>query len=135
MTYFPIEDPNVEQAFASFPATERAGLMALRELIFETAARTDGVGTLQETLKWGQPAYLTAETKSSSTIRLGLPKQGGFAIYAHCQTSIISDFHSLFPDGLTFEGNRAVHFRADEALPLEKLEMLVPSALTYKLKR
>jgi hypothetical protein len=41
---------------------------------------TPGVGALHETLKWGQPAYLTPETRSGTTLRLGVPKSGGYAI-------------------------------------------------------
>ena len=104
------EDPKVAARFASFPEPARTGLLALRGLIFEAAAETPGVGALEETVKWGQPAYLTPETKAGSTIRLGLPKEGGFAIYAHCQTTIIADFQSMFPDDFTYGGNRAIHF-------------------------
>lgn len=131
----PFEDPDVETKFAWFPEPARAGLLTLRSLIFETAETTPGVGELEETLKWGQPAYLTPETKSGSTIRLGLPKQGGFAIYTHCRTTIIPDFQSIFPDDFVYEGNRAIHFEDSEALPLEKLRLLIRSALTYHLKR
>jgi hypothetical protein len=35
---------------------------------FDAANASKGVGALQETPKWGQPSYLTPETKSSSTI-------------------------------------------------------------------
>lgn len=132
-TDYPIEDPKVVSVFASFPENERNGLMALRELIFETARKTEGVGRLYETLKWGQPAYLTPETKSGSTIRLGLSKQGGFAIYTHCRTSLLSDFQFIFPKEFTYEGNRAIHFHAGVPLSLGRLEMLVRSALTYHL--
>ncbi|MEZ5992737.1 MAG: DUF1801 domain-containing protein [Planctomycetota bacterium] len=134
-TKYPFEDPSVERAFSLFPETERVGLMALRELIFDTARKTEGVGELLETLKWGQPAYLTPATKSGSTLRLGCPKQGGFAVYAHCQTTIISDFQSAYPDDFNFEGNRAVHFKTGRKLPLRTLEVLVRSALTYHLRR
>jgi hypothetical protein len=130
---YPFEEPNVEAAFAAFPANERSGLMVLRKLIFDTAQKTEGVGKLLETLKWGQPAYLTPETKSGSTIRLGLPKQGGFAVYAHCQTTILSDFQFIFPEEFAYEGNRAIHFQVGAQLPLDKLEMLVRDALTYHL--
>jgi len=132
-TRYPIQDPAVERAFLSFPEEERSGLLALRELIFETAEKAEGVGELRETLKWGQPAYVTPVTRSGSTIRLGLPKQGGFAIYAHCQTTIISDFRSRYPEAFKFEGNRAVHFTAGQKLPLAKLKTLVEAALTYHL--
>lgn len=130
----PITDPDVKARFSAFPAPERAGLLELRGLIFETAAATPDVGVITETLKWGQPAYLTGVSKSGSTIRLGQPKHGGFAIYTHCQTSIISDFQSIFPHDFTYEGNRAVHFKDHETLPLEKLRLLIRSALTYHLK-
>jgi len=130
----PFEVPNVEFKFAAFPAPPRTGLLALRSLILETAQATPGVGAICETLKWGQPAYLTAETRSGSTIRLGLPKQGGFAIYTHCQTTILSDFQSVFPDDFVYEGNRAIHFSDSDALPYEKLRLLIASALTYHRK-
>lgn len=125
------EDPDVERAFAAFPAAERQGLLALRRLIFEVAASTAGVGPLQEALKWGQPAYLTPKTKSGSTIRLGLPKSGGFALYTHCQTSLISDFQAIFPDDFAYEGNRAVHFRDSAGLETDKIALLIRNALTY----
>ncbi len=63
-------DPAVEAAFGAYPAPVKAKLLALRRLIFDTAKRTKGVGALEETLKWGQPSYLTPETKSGSTIRI-----------------------------------------------------------------
>ncbi len=131
----PFSDPNVEAAFAAFPEPQRTGLLALRRLIFETAAEMPEVGTLEETLKWGQPSYLTPETKSGSTLRLGVPKQGGFAIYAHCQTTIISGFREFFPEDFVFEGNRAVRFTDPGALAADKLTLLIRRALTYHLRR
>ena len=133
-TRHPFEDPEVEAIFAAFPAQERAGLLTLRELIFDTADQTHGVGPLLEALRWNQPAYLTPRTKSGSTLRLGLPKQGGFAIYVHCQTTIIADFRADFPDGFVYEGARAIHFQPGQTLPLAQLEVLVRRALTYHLK-
>lgn len=127
----PFEDPNVERAFSAFPDEVKNGLLRLRGLIFDVAARTEGVGRLEETLKWGQPAYLTPETKSGTTIRLGCPKAGGFAIYVHCQTSIVSDFQALLPDDFDYEGHRAIHFATAVDLPAEKLELFIARALTY----
>lgn len=129
----PFDDPEVEAKFRLYPVPARKGLLVLRALIFETAGATPGVGTVLETLKWGQPAYLTPDTKSGSTIRLGLPKRGGFALYTHCRTTLISDFRSIFPDDFIYEGNRAIHFKDGENLSLEKLQMLIGSALTYHL--
>ncbi|MGF1475062.1 MAG: DUF1801 domain-containing protein [Geminicoccaceae bacterium] len=131
----PFQNPDVEAAFASFPEPARTGLLTLRALIFDTAETEPGVGGLEETLKWGQPAYLTPETKSGSTIRLGLPKQGGFALYTHCQTTILSDFRSIFPHDFVYEGNRGIHFHDEDNLSPDKLRLLIRSALTYHRKR
>ena len=130
----PFGGPAVAAAFAAFPGPSRRGLLTLRRLIFDVAAATPGVGRLDETLKWGQPAYLTPETGSGSTLRLGLPKTGGFAVYAHCRTTIIPDFQALFPDDFTYEAHRAVHFPDAASLRPDKLEWLIRRALTYHRK-
>ena len=127
-------DRYVAEAFAAFPKAERRGALSLRDLIFTIAAETPGVGKVQETLKWGQPAYLTPETKSGSTLRLGLPKDGGFALYTNCRTRLISDFQALFPNDFSYEGNRAIRFQANQTLAAGKISLLIRAALTYHLK-
>ena len=129
----PFQSSQVRRAFAAFPQAVRPGLLHLRQLIFEVAERTDGTGRLEETLKWGQPAYLTPETKSGTTLRLGTPKSGGFALYVHCQTTLISDFSATFPGTFSYEGNRAVLFTADTPIDDSPLRLLIANALTYHL--
>lgn len=130
-----IKDPKVRAAFAAFPDLERGKLLELRGLIFRVADETPGVGRIEETLKWGQPAYLTPETKAGSTIRLGVPKTGGVAIYTHCQSSIMADFQAVAPDRMTFEGNRGVHLPVEGDLPEDALAILIRGALTYHLNK
>lgn len=131
----PFADAEVARAFAAFPGPARDGLLSLRALIFATARATPGVGALHETLKWGQPAYLTPETRSGTTLRLGVPKSGGYAIYAHCQTTVITGFRDMFGDEFAYDGNRAVLFADGAAPPADRLSLLVSRALTYRLKR
>jgi Domain of unknown function (DU1801) len=111
--------------------------MALRELIFRTAAATDGVGKLEETLKWGEPAYLTSQSGSGSTIRIGwkASKPAEYALYFNCQTSLVETFRTLFPTGFRFEGRRAIVFTADEAVPADALAFCIAAALTYHRRR
>ena len=66
----------VASLFKAYPPAVRTRLMALRDLVLDTAARTTGVGRLTETLKWGQPSYLTEETRSGTTVRIELPLVG-----------------------------------------------------------
>ena len=51
----PFGSAQVAEVFASYPKAIRSRLMILRGLIFDTAAATEGVGELQETLKWASP--------------------------------------------------------------------------------
>jgi hypothetical protein len=68
--------PAVNEKFAAYGRLQRARLMALRDIIFEVAAATSGVGRLEETLKLGQPSYLTPETKSGTTLRFDAHPEG-----------------------------------------------------------
>src|SRR6476659_7780729 len=89
-------DAAVEAVFEAYPQPVKSRLLALRRLIFDTAKTTTGVGALEEALKWGQPSYLTTESKSGSTIRIDQLKAeaGGYALYFHCQTDLVGRFAS-----------------------------------------
>ena len=91
-------DPRVASLFKTYPPAVRAKLAALRELVLDTAERTTGVGRLTETLKWGQPSYLTEETGSGTTVRIDRLKAGdGYAIYFHCQSGLVGQFRDSIP--------------------------------------
>lgn len=132
MVVTPSLDPKVAAVFESYPSTIRAKLNRLRALILETAKQTDGVGPISETLKWGEPAYLTEATKSGSTIRLGWkPKRPDqYAIYFNCNTSLVEDFRAQFPQ-LNYVGNRAIVFTTKDKLPEGHLRQCFAAALTY----
>jgi hypothetical protein len=128
-------DPAVEAAFSAYPKILRAKLLALRRLILDTAATTEGVGELEETLKWGQPSYLTAQTKSGSTVRIGETGTNQYAMYVHCQTDLVGTFRELYPKQLSYGGNRSVIFDADDEIPEPELRHCVALALTYRLNK
>jgi hypothetical protein len=130
-------DPAVDAVFSAYPKPIKARLLALRRLIFDTAKATKGVGALQETLKWGQPSYLTAETKSGSTIRIDQVKSAAneYAIYFHCQTDLVATFRELYPTELSYGGNRSILLNARDAIPEPALRHCVALALTYHLNK
>ncbi len=101
----------------------------------DAADDTEETGGVLETLKWGQPAYLPKKAKVGTTIRLGVPKTGGYAMYTHCQTSLMSDFSTQFGDDLTFEGNRGILFAAGATVPDAPMRILIARALTYHLNK
>lgn len=132
----PFQNDAVAAVFAAYPPGVREKLLTLRALIFKTAAKTPGVGPLQETLKWGEPAYLTPQTKSGSTVRIAWkrsrPKQYG--MYFICTTNLVDSFRTAFPNAFTYDGNRAILFEENDSVPSDSLALCVAAALPYKLK-
>lgn len=120
----------------TYPDDVRDALLHLRTLILETARENSAVGTVEETLKWGQPSYLTVRPKTGTTIRIDRDKSdaGDIALYVNCQSSLVSDWRGLFPE-ITFGGDRSVHFPLDAPLPERELRQMITMALTYHLKK
>ncbi|MCY1033268.1 DUF1801 domain-containing protein [Corallococcus sp. BB11-1] len=107
--------------------------MFLRQLIHDTAAETEGVGELEEALRWGEPSFLTTQSKSGSLIRINTKDAAGdrYAVFFHCQTKLVPTFRKLYPRAFTFEGDRALVFGVDDPVPVEALRDCIRMALTY----
>ncbi|MBR0866104.1 hypothetical protein ACVIWV_009031 [Bradyrhizobium diazoefficiens] len=126
----------VSRAFDALPAPIGKRLLQVRALIFATAAAHDDVGPLTETLKWGEPAYLTDETGSGSTIRLGRVKDSDrAAILVNCRTTLVDTFRERFPDQFDYRQTRALLLPVSGALPKQQLTVCLSLALTYHLDR
>lgn len=127
----PTMPPEVASVFDDFPPPIRARLEAARALIFQVASET-GAGPLTETLKWGEPAYLTQATKSGSTIRLGRSRDTGkAAIFFNCNTSLVADFRDQFGNVFRFVGDRALILGDADILQGAPLAICLAQALTY----
>jgi hypothetical protein len=129
-------NPKVAAVFSSYPEPLRTRLLALRQLILDTASATEGVGRLHETIKWGQVSYLTSETGSGSTVRIDRVKSAAnqYAVYFHCQTNLVETFRELYPE-LRYKGNRSILLETSKALPKQALRHCVALALTYHLNK
>lgn len=131
----PFENPEVAAVFAGYPRNIKKKLLFLRRLIFDVAAKTNGVGPLEEVLKWGQPSYVTSKSKSGSTIRIDRTKaqEGQYAMYFHCQTTLVDTFKELYGSEFKYEGNRSIVFNDGDEIPLKQLSHCIALALTYHL--
>lgn len=129
-----IDNPEVAEVFNSYPEPMRQKLMFLRQLILETAAEAAGVDEPEETLKWGEPSYIT---RSGSTVRLGWKKSDPdqYALYFHCKTTLVDMFKEIYGNSFRFEGNRAILFNYGDEIPVEKLKHCILLALTYRQKK
>lgn len=120
----------VEAVFRSYAPRLRARLLRLRQIILKTAAKMDGVGALEETLKWGQPSYVA---KGGSTIRIDQVKgePGRYALYFICHTDLVATFRELYPE-LDYGGNRSIAFGVGEKIPEDALRHCISLALNYR---
>ena len=132
----PFASPEVAAKFAGYPPEARRRLLALRELVFRTAAETPGAGDIAESLKWGEPAYAT-KNRNGSPLRIDWkPKSPAqYAMYFQCQTTLVDTFRTLFPHDFGFEGNRALVFALQDKPPRDTLQLCIAAALTYHLNK
>ncbi len=135
-TTIEFQSADVAEVFASVPQQPRGLLLQLRSLIFRTAETTEGVGPIEEALRWGEPSYLTSQSKSGTTIRIHWKQKqpDRCAMYVHCQTNLIEQYRLRHGDVLEFEGNRAVLLDVERPLPEGALRDCVRLALTYHQK-
>lgn len=132
-----IENPEVAAVFESYPGTIKRKLLFLRRLIFKVASKTEGVGALEETLRWGQPSYLTIQSKSGSLIRIDRDKTspGQYAMYFHCQTTLVDSFKEMYRGKFESVGNRSIVFGMNDKIPIKELSSCISMALTYYLNK
>ena len=132
----PFASAEISAVFDQAPPGTQEGLLRLRELIFDVAESDPDVGPVTETLKWGQPSYLTHKPKSGTTIRLGWSETGDtVSLFVHCQTSLVDTWRAHYGDALTFIGNREIALPTDQPLPRAALQHCIAMALTYHLRK
>jgi len=132
-----IEDAEVAAVFDAYPGEIKPKLMFLRQLILDVASRTNGVGELEETLKWGQPSYLTTQTKSGSLVRIDQVKsqEGKYAMFFHCQTTLVDTFKEMYRGQFEFGGNRSIVLGVKDRVPVDELSHCISMALTYHVNK
>jgi len=121
-------NPEVADAYEDISEPIRSRMLALRELVIETAHETEGVTGFGETLKWGEPSFVT---KSGSTVRINQAGPNECALYFNCQSKLVETFRALFPTTFRFEGNRAIILSVDDPLSVDELRLCISLALTY----
>ncbi|MDR0269780.1 DUF1801 domain-containing protein [Paenibacillus sp.] len=120
----------VKEVFEQYPNHIQSRLLILRQLILDTAIEIEGVDYVDETLKWGEPSYIT---KKGSTIRIGWKQSNPdqYAMYFNCKTKLVETFKEVYRDLFNYEGNRAIVFAENDEIPVDELKHCIALALTY----
>ncbi|SMC65586.1 DUF1801 domain-containing protein [Cellulophaga tyrosinoxydans] len=123
-------NPEVEKVFSNYPKLVQKQMYALRELVLETAKEIEEITKLEETLKWGEPSYIT---KTGSTLRMDwkakTPTQ--YALYFKCTSRLVETFKLHFKNTFTYEGKRAIVFNLEDEIPKEALKHCIKATLMY----
>jgi len=121
---------SVQQKFTTYPEDIAVLLTIIRDLILNVA-KQDGISDISETLKWGEPSYVS---KAGSTIRIDwkakYPEQ--YCVYFNCKTSLVETFKEIYGDIFIYEGNRAIVFKTNQIVPYKELAHCISMSLRYK---
>lgn len=126
----------IAAVFERAPVAVRKKLLLLRTMILAVASKTPGVGRLDETIKWDAPSYLTSETQSGTTIRIGRIKSDEelFGIFVHCQSNVVKEFREKVSTPLKFDKTRGIILNAKDKIP-DEIHYFIYLALTYHLRK
>lgn len=126
---------DLANCIASWPEPAHARFASLRNIIVTVAQRAQ-IGALIETTKWGQPSWLPAIPRISSTLRCNWHPDAPdrISLYVHCQTTLAETMRTLYPDAFIYDGNRALHMPLNAPLPCDAVDHCAYLTLTYHRK-
>lgn len=107
----------------------------LKALIHQVAASTPEIGPLEESLKWGEQSFTPAKRNIGSSVRIQPRANGDAALMFICHTNLVDEFRQLYPEALTYEGNRAIVLSGEGEPDRQALSHCIALALTYKLRK
>ena len=112
-------------------APAQTQLQTFRMLFHDVAATAD-IGPLDESLKWGQPAWRPRAPRTGSTLRLNWSAADPARItaYVDCKTDLAAQMHLRFPDLPGNDGRRALSFNLSDP-NTEALWQLAHLTFTY----
>ncbi len=125
-----ITDPKFEAKFETYPDIVRDKLQYLRELVIETAKEIPEITDLEETLKWGEPSFLT---KTGSTLRIDWKRKtpNQYQMYFKCTSKLVGTFKLVFKELFEYEKNRAIIFQLNQEIPVAELKKCIKATLMY----
>ncbi len=119
----------VKQKFDSYPSSARKRLLEIRAAVYEVAGE-DNLDEVTETLKWGEPAYLT---KQGSTLRIDWKSKNPdhVSVYFNCNTTLVGTFKELYGDIFYIVGNREIQLPISASIPMTQLKACISMSLRY----
>ncbi len=115
-------------------APAQTALWRCRAVFHHVAAR-NALGTLDETLKWGQPSWRPKRPRTGSTLRADwrpdAPER--LTLFVDCKTDLAARMADLYPDLPANDGRRAIALNLNDPLPEQPIAHLAQMTFTYHL--
>jgi hypothetical protein len=122
--------PEFETKLTSYPDVVRDKMLHLRKLVEETAEEVSEITELEETLKWGEPSFLT---KDGSTLRMDWKEKtpDQYQMYFKCTSRLVETFKIVFGNQFDYEKSRAIIFKLDQEVPTNEIKKCIKATLMY----
>lgn len=123
-------DPAFETKMTNYPDFVRDNLKTLRKLVIDTAKETPEIEAIEETLKWGEPSFIT---KHGSTLRMDWKEKtpDQYQMYFKCTSRLVETFKHVYGDFFEYEKTRAIIFKLDQKVPKKELKKCIKATLMY----
>jgi len=119
-----------EAKLSSYPADIRDKMKVLRNLVREVAEETAEITQLEETLKWGEPSFLS---KHGSTLRMDwkIKTPNQYQLYFKCTSRLVETFRMVYGNQFEYEKNRAIVFKLGDEVPVAEVKNCIKATLLY----
>jgi hypothetical protein len=117
---------------SNWPAAAQDTLLQCRAIFQEVADQAD-IGSLDETLKWGQPSWRPGKPRTGSTLRMDWnPKfPDRLSLFVDCKTDLAARMQTLYPNLTENDGRRHLAVSLDAPLPKQAIAHLADMTFTY----
>lgn len=126
---------DLQNVLNGWPKDAQTYFHDLRNIVHNAAGANPVVGPLTETLKWGEPSFLTDKSRSGTTLRAAwkskTPNEMG--LFVICRTDMLEQVRALYPEAFRYEGTRAAYLTLSHPIPEDAVSYLTSRAQTYHL--
>ena len=122
--------PDFEAKLSNYPVNIQGDLKAMRNLVLETAREIPVIDHIEETLKWGEPSFIT---KHGSTLRMDWKEKtpDQYQMYFKCTIKLVETFKQVFGNQFEYQTTRAIVFQLDQEVPTRELKKCIKATLMY----
>ena len=127
----PLPSP-LNDVFASWSQTAAATALQCRGLFLDAAARLE-TGPLEESLKWGQPAWRPSRPRTGSTLRMGwdAAEPDALTLFVDCKTDLAARMQETYPTLMAHDGRRRMGVSLNTPLPEQAIAHLAEMTFSY----